>query len=238
MPSPDLKSHLYFNLNRGEPWYLVFHNGEIIVDWSLLGLITKDNTKFTEGLVFIKSTSGSDIQNQQIRLKEGSLLDGPFNELVIYLGKAEQKQVVFKIIFRAYNKGIAIAYDFETHDTTILINLSSEETQFNLYDKSVQWNLSEKSDTLWNDLQSLEKIDFPAVFVSSNGFELTLTESAVNNYPEMNLSIIDPGKPKFHSVPNIPDGDSFIITPGIGSSYKVIRVFKINQPEKQSNELL
>lgn len=230
MPSPDAQNHLYFNLNNGEPWYLFYHKSEIIVDWSLLGVILDDQTNFTEGLSYIKSESRAVRAGDTLTLKDETLLASPYNEMIVFLINAENPELHFKIIFRAYNEGFAIAYDFYSTEGDSLIHIATEETEFNLYDKLLKWVLKNEgqNDTSLNVSLKPELFSFPLKLVSQSGLSVKLNESEKNSFPEMILVKQNPlnsgYKCQLSFLPEVQN----TIRPGIGSSYRVIIVVQDN----------
>ncbi len=45
IPSPNGSLHLHFNLYKGEPYYLVYLDDEIVVGWSLIGFRNDDHRR-------------------------------------------------------------------------------------------------------------------------------------------------------------------------------------------------
>lgn len=230
LPSPDVKNHLYFNLNNGEPWYLFYHNSEIIVDWSQLGVVLQDQVNYTEGLYFIKSESRSVQAGLSIVLSDGTILKSPYNEMIVFLSKPDDSQHQFRIIFRAYNDGFTFAYDFERTEGTGMVQMVTEETEFNFYDKSAKWVVKQagQNDSILPGGPTSEDIHLPVELVSESGTRVTINESKIDNYPEMMLVKRNPLKPEFKCRLNFSSEVQTSINPGIGSSVRVILISQDN----------
>jgi hypothetical protein len=230
LPSPDAQNHLYFNLNNGEPWYLFYRKSEIIVDWSLLGVVLDDQTNFTEDLSYIKSESRSVTTGDTLILKDESFMVSPYNEMIVFLNKVENPEHHFKIIFRAYNNGFAFGYDFEKKDNDGMINIASEETEFNLYDKSTKWEAKTdgQNDAELHGSPKPEQFTIPLELVSQSGFSVTIIASKDNSFPGMTLVKQNPLKSGYKcQISFLPEVQN-VIRPGIGTSYRVILVAQDN----------
>jgi hypothetical protein len=191
LPSPDSKIQFYFNLNVGEPYYLVYFNNNIVVDWSSLGLTLDNGVSFTEGLVIIGSETRSVYSEEKITLTDGTLLTEKYNELIVYLKKESISDVMIGMIFRVYNGAVSMSYFFKENRENENINILSEETQFDLYNKNTDWIILEKynfeKQNDITDAKSSDTLNLPATFISKEGIEVSFFETVKTGYPEMKL---------------------------------------------------
>jgi len=186
VPSPDMKYHVYFNLNEGEPWYLFFLEKDIVIDWSLLGVEFTDHTKFSQGLNVVRTYARSVSSEDEILFAQGSILRSPFNEMVVELKKPENPGIVFKIILRAYNMGFAIGYEFEPISKTPAI--LEENTEINFYSKSTTWEAIMQDTTGTPVTTSLnENFPVPCVFQSDKGFRVEVNQPAEDDHTKTGL---------------------------------------------------
>jgi alpha-glucosidase len=181
LPSPDSKVHLYFNLNNGEPYYLVYFNKDIIIDWSLMGFIVVERVNLTEGLG-IKKTESKSIHSVEAKgVNNSSQFSENYNELSIFLQKENDPTKQFIILFRAYNNGIAFTYLFPENEEPGTVSLVSEETQFDLYGTNSNWKPILENDSLGKISQTAENFnneisELPTAFISSNKIRVTFSE--------------------------------------------------------------
>ncbi len=178
LPSPDSQTHIYFNLNDGEPYYLVYHNEEMIINWSLLGLKLENQIDFSDGMTLVKSESASINSAELLELEGGYTLVQQYNELKLSLRKSSMPDYLLKIVLKACNYGIGISYtitEVSGESDKILIE---DRTQINLAGANDFWTISEKADSLESIDQTTEQESFklPLGFKSKDGIELIITE--------------------------------------------------------------
>jgi alpha-glucosidase len=233
LPSSDAKVHLYFNLNDGEPYYLVYFNSEIVMDWSLLGFTSRDGVKLSEGLQVVKTESRSGQSNDEISVNPAFPFPDNYNELIVFLEKKSPVSEQVAIIFRAYDKGIAFCYLFPENEKSDEVFLLSEETQFDLYGVDSIWQvegldhpLEEKSKIQEN--KNNELLDLPVDFKCSNGLPVTISECKTIGYPSMKLHRRTPGKPEFEFQPSDHrSSEKWIIERGVNTPWRIICFTKI-----------
>jgi len=238
LPSPDSKLHLYFNLNNGEPYYLVYYGDKIIIDWSLIGLTLQNQIDLTEGLKVCNTDSGSKTSNNEIKLKGGFELGEDYNELKVCLEKTIPSPEHLIIEFRAYKKGIAFRLILQDDNIGASATIHSEKTQFDLYGKGTNWTFVKEAgnfiaDSMTYDQQG-DSLKLPVSFSSSDGMMVTLTEPDPPGDSETMLIKRDSGS-QFFSIMN---GEPINSVSPIGNNRSGItwRVIIINQiNEKSSN---
>lgn len=200
LPSSDAKTHLYFNLNEGEPYYLVYYNNDILIDWSMCGFVIDDTISFCEGLVVknSESTTGSQ-SNDEVFLDLDTLL-GTYNEINIQLENPTYVDIKMSVVFRVYNQVVAYKYFLngllDQHHV-------KEITEFDLYqDRFTKVLLNEKieHDSISSRLipiENIEYLDLPATFISEEGFELVFLQSEAKGDSQKKLKRRIPGKSEY-----------------------------------------
>jgi alpha-glucosidase len=212
LPSPNAAIHLYFNLNKGEPYYMVYFKNKMVIDWSLLGVLLKDEINFTSGLQLLNASSIS-VNSDEVMEMAGELsIRKKFNELVISLSKPSQPQQILNIIFRAFDDGVAISYQFDKNSISDTVFIVLDETQLDLAGNEAEWMVLNKTDSIINEM-SVEKemdFDFPACFISADSLILAVTETRDTDYPLKKIKKRSESNPEF----NIPlihkDGETVI----------------------------
>ncbi len=201
LPSPKAAIHVYFNLNEGEPYYKVYFRNKMIVDWSLLGIVLHEDVNFANGLAMVSSNSTSVNSEKVMELVGGLSIIEKYNELVVKLKKQDNSQQMLDIRFRAYDDGVAIGYQFEKNDQPALINM--EETQLDLAGAEPVWKFLYKTDSVSFKLplDSLKEYELPASFISSEGLNVTITESFDSIFPPIILKKRTEANPEFTLTP-------------------------------------
>jgi hypothetical protein len=189
LPSPDSKIHIYFNLNKGEPYYLIYYKDEIVIGWSLVGLTLNNQVKLTEGLSVEKTESNSVALDESLKVKGGFSMIKNYNESVIFLKRDSPPQEQFALVFRAYNDGISICYFFPENKNEGNVLILSEDTQFDLYGADSSWQVSDAKEPLYtlNDKETEPEMYLPVSFASTQGTMITISETEVTGFPAMKL---------------------------------------------------
>lgn len=202
IPSPDSQIHVYFSLNNGEPYYLVYYKDQIIIDWSLLGFVLKDQVNLTKGLNIIKTESRSTTSNDTLISNETSLLSDGFNEMTLYFEKSGPEMDQLAIVLRAYKNGIAFCYFFPGKFPGDKLTILTEETQLDIYDD--KYRLLKRDSILIGieNKETIEKnynegINLPANFISGEGICISVSETELSGYPKMKLVRRRPDKQSF-----------------------------------------
>jgi alpha-glucosidase len=238
LPSPDSKIHLYFNLNNGEPYYLVYYEDKIIIDWSLIGLTLQNQVNLTQGLSVCNTESGSKTSNNEIPLMGGFELGENYNELKVCLEKTIPSPEHLIIEFRAYNKGIAFRLILQDDNIDASATIPSEQTQFDLYGKGTNWTFVKDTSNYNSDPRADDKQDadlnLPVSFSSSDGMMVTLTEPDPPGDSETMLIKRDSGSQFFSIMQDEPiNSASPIGNNRSGIPWRVIIINHIH--EKSSN---
>lgn len=226
LPSPDAQTQLYFNLNDGEPYYLIIHKNEIIIDWSLLGFIIDDSINFNQGLKCYKVDSRTASQkNEEFLLDIETHLEN-YNEISVYLEKSEYTDIQFEIVFRVYNNATSYKYIFSDVKSTKQLN---EVTELDLYDDV--FKLVEVRDAIYNDESlsklAIEKVDtlsLPATFVSGKGLEIKYIQPVSMGYPSPKLVRRESDKPEYKLVYSSINAGSVNITSGDETPWRMIYI--------------
>lgn len=196
IPSSDAKTHLYFSLNDGEPYYLVYYNNDILVDWSMLGIIMDDTINFYEGLLVKNIESRAAVQNSEEFISDSEVPLGIYNEIVIDLEKVDFTDIQLTIVCRVYNNVVAYKYLLKNLKGKSLV---TEISQLDLYTDlfSQVKRKNPEQDSINNNIIPIEAIDtlnLPVTFVSEKGYELDYFQSGSDDYPSMKLLRRVPGK--------------------------------------------
>lgn len=216
LPSPDSRIHIYFNHNKGEPYYLVYYRNEIIIDWSLLGFTLSDNISLTDNLMITNTKSKSEKYRENEPDMDTITIKGDYNEMTIGFEKVNNPKLGFDLVLRSYNKGIAFRYIFKGEGTEKVSSILSEETQFNLNVNIFNWTLAQDTS------------DLPVTFIADKRFSVIIDETIEVGYPKMKLKSVSNDKTRFKCLLNRKNADPLIkIEAEVKSPWRIIFIKKI-----------
>lgn len=204
LPSPDLKTHLYFNLNEGEPYYLVYYENNILIDWSLLGFTIDDTINFYEGLLVNNVESRSASQGNEDSFPDIDLQLNTFNEITVHLSKTSCPDIQLSIVLRVYNNAAAFKYIFNQINDNRRVK---EITELDLYN-----TVEIKNDT----------ISIPYAFVSSEGYKIEYLQSVVQDYPSMKLATRTRGGDEYRMIFASDDQQAVSVSSGFETPWRII----------------
>jgi len=198
LPSPDSGIHVYFNLNNGEPYYLVYFKDKMVIDWSLLGISLNDQVKLTEGLRIVGTRSQSINSGNVLELAGGVSILENYNELVISLMKQTPPHEMFEIGLRSYNEGVGISYNIEINPANTN-SFMVEETQIDLAGDASNWMFINITDSISTKLKIKNGADYPlpVAFESTDEFYVSISEITTSGYPERKLEKRSDSDPEF-----------------------------------------
>ena len=189
LPSPDSKKHLYFNLNDGEPYYLLYYKNQILIDWSMLGFIVDDTINFNEGLLFDNVVSRTSVHSDSDLFPEIEANLETFNEMTVYLNKVDLKDIQLSIVLRIYNNAVAFKYIFNHLKKNRLAKEMTELDLYNNFFKKVEIRHTMQNEIGISELpvEDIDTLIMPATFVSKDTFKIDYLESLSQDYPRMKL---------------------------------------------------
>lgn len=135
--NPDKSIELQFGIgNNGTPYYRVYHNQNMVIDSSSLGLIRRDSD-FSKDLSIISISNGEQVTDSY-SLLHGKQKDVEYNALkyVVLLENSEGEPM--EIIFQLSEDGVAFKYHFP-RETEEIKYISKEITEFTFIDGTKGW---------------------------------------------------------------------------------------------------
>lgn len=199
LPSPDSKKHLYFNVNSGEPYYLLYYEKNIIIDWSLLGFIIDDTIKFSEGLLLESIETRTSSHRVEDNFPDIPVNLDVYNEMTISLGKKDCADVHLSIVFRIYDNALAFKYVFNHLGVeTNLIEITELDLYNNFFQKVALGDPKHgKMKMLEFPLEEIDTLLLPATFISNENYTVVYVESISQGYPSMKLVRRTPDKAEY-----------------------------------------
>lgn len=246
LQSPSKEIALNFKLENGKPSYLVSYKNKPVILSSLLGIYLKDQADLASDFTVENTKLSTFNESWKPVLGEQSSISNHYNELAVSLVQASGRKI--KIIFKAYDEGVAFRYEFPKQKDLNYFVISDEKTEFNLtgnhntfwlpgdYDSQEYPYLENKLSEINTDkvdknngiaLKSIGsnfRIQSPLMMKTADKLYINIFEAAVVNYPVMHLDL----KPKEYKltsnlVPNAIGDKAYLQAPCV-SPWRTIMV--------------
>jgi hypothetical protein len=209
--SPDQKNRIEFLLgNKGEPFYKVYRENEILIDESSLGFVLKENKALKDGFM-IESIQGNQHESDWETLwGEQKMITAAYEELEVKLMEKDGDGRIVIIRFRAFNDGVAFRYEFPEQENLSDFEVMDELTEFNFTEDLLAWwipadydsyeylftqskvseidaNTYAKVELERRSVLETDAVTTPLTLKTSNETYLSIHEANLRNYPGMTL---------------------------------------------------
>lgn len=183
LPSPTFDIHLYFNLFKGNPYYMVYVHNDIVVNWSSLGFNPSMGTKFNENMIEVDPDASADSWAENEDSSNEFFTDVRFNTLAVQLVSTVDSTVNYTIEFRSFTGGIAFRYRFEQPgDRARLMPWEASEINFSDPGRIVQESrLSDSTEV------SPFIFDLPLELITDKSHHIQIMEDPLPEFPGMKL---------------------------------------------------
>jgi hypothetical protein len=226
LPSPDSKTHLYFNLNDSEPYYLVYYNNDILIDWSMLGFIIDDTINFYEGLLVNNVESRSDTQSKEDFLPDFEVQLDTYNEITVHLSKIACSDIQLSIVLRVYNNAVAYKYSFNhINDNRQVMEITEFDLYNDLFKKvEIKNTLLYDSSIFIMPVEEVDTLSIPSTFVSDKAYKIDYLQSVSNDYPSMKLVRRTPGRAEYRLIYDKDDEQKVSVNSGFETPWRIIHI--------------
>ena len=193
LQSPDGTISLDFRLDeKGTPAYQVIKDGELILDWSALGISSLEYD-LTNGFSLIKTSTNYVNTSWETVWGEERTISDQHNELLVSL--AHQSGLKMKIAFRMYNDGVAFRYIFPKQAAQSL-TITDEITEYRFVSDHQAWSipwLTEYYEGIWSKapLSQKDTMCSPITLELASGGYAFVHEAALYDYPAQHLYMQD-----------------------------------------------
>lgn len=237
--SPDGKLSLSFELtSSGEPVYQLSFGEKAVIKKSKLGIELKDQPSFTNGFTIVKADRSQTDETWEPVWGEVKQIRNNYRELAVTLRQESIKNRTMIIRFRLFNDGLGFRYEFPEQPDLKYFIISDEKTQFNLTgDHKTFWipgdydtneyayyttKLSEVNATRGESFKdiavkaiiSASTVQTPLMMKTADRLYVNIHESALVNYPAMNLIV---NRVSFelssHLVPDAVGNKAYLLAP-------------------------
>jgi alpha-glucosidase len=173
-------------LNQGEPYYLVYYEGELILYWSLLGF-TSSNLDLTGNLTLINVKTRTSKNSDQGSSKPEGFGEQGFNEIDLTFSSKLEPDIKFTLVFRSYNEGVAFRYLFPEKNELFHSGELVEQTEFNVQLGPEYCDGLLKYDTIKQENQ-FQSIALPIDFIYDERYKVAIYESGNEPIDETELT--------------------------------------------------
>ena len=226
------------SLPTGELQYAVTYKNKVVVLPSSLGMKLKEPAVDLKRFTIIKVDSSTHDETWNTVWGEYASIRDHHKQLVVSLKEKGGSDILVNIVFRVFNEGVGLRYEFPQQEKLMHFVVQDEATQFRMagnhkafwipgdYDTNeftyYTSKLSEVDASGGKVAQEIHAKTFfnkngmqaPLMMKTSDGLYINLHEAALSNYPAMNLLL---NKATFtltsHLVPDAVGNKAYLIAP-------------------------
>jgi alpha-glucosidase len=192
LSSPDGRIVLNFSIEQGVPKYEILFDENLIVDKSPMGYKLKNQQGLDENLAIEAIEKGSFDGVWQPVWGQFNVIRENYNELLVRLKESSGQYRQLNIIFRVFDDGVGFRYEIPTQPNLSTLEITSEETRFNLIGNHSSWWIPANPDgyeQLYSNtsLDEVIAVNTPITFETNTDTLILIHEAALTDYPGMAL---------------------------------------------------
>ncbi len=209
LASPGRLTSVSVGLNKtGEPFYKINYRGSTAVDWSALGLTTKE-FDLKDGFKLVSAKNITHDETWEPVWGETAHIRDHYNELAYALEDKAGRQMIIR--FRAYDEGVGFRYEFPQQDGFGTVHVTDELTAFQMTGDHTAWWIPGDYDSnehqyttstisaidcaKYNNehaiytqhIVKLKNVQTPLTMRMANGYHITIAEAALVDFAAMHL---------------------------------------------------
>lgn len=198
--------------DQGSMYYLVMHNGEVVIDTSYVGFELKGQPALAKDLTFLSSESTSQNETWEMPWGEQREVVNNYNQMTLHLKEMKEPKRKFDVIFKVYDDGIGFRYHFPEQEALSEVIITDENTQFKLTGNPMVWWIPGDWDiyehkyntTPFNKINAISKrnhpnlaatyipenaVNTPVTMKTEDGVYLSFHEANLTDYAGMALKV-------------------------------------------------
>ncbi|XMO85340.1 glycoside hydrolase family 97 N-terminal domain-containing protein [Algibacter sp. AS12] len=194
LSSPDASKKIMFlqGENQNDISFSVFYNNQEVIQTSVLELLSEE-LNFSGKVLVEKVENTSNSSKWTSRFSELSTIPDHYNQIKIYLTQGEAK---LNIIARAYNEGVAFAYEVPEQNNIKDIGLS-ENIHYNFSEDYPVWStpkrekgvLTAQGEYKKKSITALQKgAERPLLIEISDSIKIALAEAQLVDYARLSFT--------------------------------------------------
>lgn len=190
--SPDGAIEIRFLIQNNQPFYMVSFKKSILIKASKLGFRFKNNSPLEREFNLIDEKTRSFDKTWKPVWGEDSHIRNHYNELTVVLQEKSGQKRKMKIVFRAYDDGVAFRYILPEQPNLKKIEITDELTQFNFAQNDTAWWIPADYDSyekLYHKtpLSSIKAVSTPVTLKTPSGVYMSIHEANLTDYAGMTL---------------------------------------------------
>ena len=206
--SPDGKVSVVFQLSdKGEPQYLAYFDGEMVLDVSKLGFDLNNDRDLTDGFEVKDIEQSTFDETWEQPWGEEQFIRNHYNELKVKLQETSDLERQIDLVFRVFDDGIGFRYEFPKQANLEDIEVIAELTEFNMTDNHNAWWIPAFEPNRYEYLYQhtpiaeMGKVHTPVTFETASGVYMSIHEAALKEYSSMTIDGTKGNKLKCELVP-------------------------------------
>lgn len=231
LESLDQQLKLEFFLGKADaPAYRLFFKNEVLVDTSYLGFSFTQEPELGPNMQVKNTKTRQSTEDWTTPWGERKIVHDNYRELKVELEELQGKARSLNILFRLYNDGLGIRYEFPMQEGPSTWEITAERTEFKMMGDHTAWWIPADYDSyehLYHET-SISGIDAsplmhnpnliassileahatntPVTFKTQEGVYLSISEAALVDYPEMTIRVEDDKRTLCSSLVPSPQG--------------------------------
>lgn len=191
--SPRFKMQLIFKLKDGVPHYALNKNGRAVITDSELGFELLEMPDLDSNFKVLDRTVHSFNETWEQPWGEAQFVENRYTELKVFLQEVEGLERKMNIIFRIFDDGLGIRYEFPDQPNLGEFRITREKTQFCLpRNDSVWWipaYMPERYEYLYEHtpISEMDTAHTPLTLKTSDDLYLSFHEAALYDFPSYTM---------------------------------------------------
>jgi len=190
--SPDGSLTVIVGVDGGKAWYQVKRGGETIIGRSALGLVLKDG-ELKDNFKMGKTTRSSLDEQWGQPWGEDAVVRNHYNELQVTLQEKGGMKRQLGVVFRAFDDGVALRYEFPRQPGLQDFVIMDEATQFALPTDAQVWSIPALT-AYYEGIYTREplskkgKMSGPIAIEVNDSLYMAVMEANLTDYSTMNFA--------------------------------------------------
>lgn len=192
--SPDKRIKIEFAAdslrnNQNAPAYKVSYNGKVFLNPSLMGFEIAGQPVFTTSFKIIEIKNRENRDNWKPFYGERTIYPDNYNEMEIIMQETIMPNRILKVVFRAYNEGMAFRYEFPEQELMKKFTIIKEVTEFAFKENTYVWE-EYGHEGLYSKVLSSEikqNCELPLTVLTSDSIYAVIAEAGNSDYPRAYL---------------------------------------------------
>ena len=192
--SPDGNIEVIVGTERGQIFYSLRSEGEVVIKPSMLGFEFKNMLSLGDNMVLSEVKRNSVNETWEQVWGEKRLIENRYEEMVVSFKENTGEQRCLNLFVRVFNDGIGFRYHIPEQEGLDTIIIVDELTQFNVAEVSKAWWIPAYKEVFYESLYRNTPLDkivdtvcTPLTLEMKNGKYIAIHEANLTDYAALNL---------------------------------------------------